>query len=359
MMRRMLSALVLGLFGLPPALAQTAEEAPRPVVSEIVESEAGLARSWVGSVAAEQEIALGFLVLGTLAQRGADAGDVVAKGDVLARLESSDLEAGLRAAEAGVAIAEAGYDTARDAAERAKQLLARGVGSQASTEAAENTLAAADAQLRQARAALAQARDARSYADLGAPADGVITEVFAEPGATLEAGEPVLQLAVDDAREVLISMTQDDAAAMSAGAQFDIRLVSNRAVAGAATLTRIDPISERTSRTRLAHLTVSDDTPVDFRLGALVSATLTAESGRVITLPVAALIAGAEPPAVWVIAGDGRRLRRAEVATGPAAGGRLVVLSGLAEGDEVLVRGVNSVQEGQAVGPRTGPEAIR
>ncbi|MAY47500.1 MAG: hypothetical protein CML65_19905, partial [Rhodobacteraceae bacterium] len=52
-------------------------DVPRPVVSEVLQSQAGIARSWVGSIEAEHEISLGFLVLGTLAQRPADLGNVV------------------------------------------------------------------------------------------------------------------------------------------------------------------------------------------------------------------------------------------------------------------------------------------
>lgn len=368
-MNRLLSCLAIPLIAMSPAFASDAtvpttavepsSDAPRPVVSEIVRSQAAIARSWVGSVEAKREISLGFLVLGTLTQRSADLGDVVSKGDVLARLDATDLGAGVRAAEAGVAIAQARLETARDANDRAKELLQRGVTNQSTAEEAENNLAAAQAQLAQAHARQKQALEQRSYADLVAPADGVITAVHAETGATLDSGEAVFDLAAGDAREVIVSMTEDVANAMDIGTEFDIRLISNPVVTGKATLARIDPVSERTSRTRSAHLTLSEDSPRAFRLGTLVTARLAASNGQIMTVSEGALIHDADPPAVWVVSGPDRTLSRREIVTNIRAAGRVLVVAGLDDGDEVLVRGVNSVTEGQSVGPSTTPEAIR
>lgn len=336
-----------------------APDVPRPVVSEVLQSQAGIARSWVGSVEAEHEISLGFLVLGTLAQRIADLGNVVSKGDVLARLDSADLDAGVRAAEAGVIIARAQMDTAQDANDRAAELLQRNVGNQSDVDEARNDLAAAEAALRQAEAQLEQAREQRSYADLTAPQDGIITAVEAEAGAILDAGDPVFELAARGAREVIVSMTQDVANAMQVGTVFDISLISNPAITGKAALARIDPVSERTSRTRAAHLQFVDDGHVAFRIGALVTARLAATNDRIMTLSDGAIIADSDPPAVWVVTQPGRTLQRTEIEVGAQAAGRILVEGGLQEGAEVLIRGVNSVTEGQTVGPRTAPEAIQ
>ncbi|WP_258869749.1 hypothetical protein [Paracoccus thiocyanatus] len=47
-------------------------------------------------------------------------------------------------------------------------------------------------------------------------------------------------------------------------------------------------------------------------------------------------------------------LRRVQTA-GPAPGGRLTIASGLAEGEEVVIRGIHSLTEGQTVGPSVTP----
>ncbi len=346
---------LLALLAIAPAAhaqEMPAENAPRPVVSEIVTPQAGIASSWVGSVEASSELDLGFLRLGTLAERAVDTGDIVETGDILARLDASDLDSELRSAEAGVTIAEANLQTARDAFDRAQQLAERGVGSEVALDAARNDLAAAEAGMEQARAAEARARDAREYADLAAPMDGVITSVSAEPGATLSAGEAVMRLSSTERLEVIIALSEEDAAGMVQDAVFTIRLLSNPEITTQATLARIDPVSARATRTRSAHLTLVQDANAGFRLGALVNATLDAGRGAVTTLPATALIDGAEPPAVWRVAADTRAVSRATITPGPRAGGRVVILKGVSDGDEIIIRGVNSIEDGQTVGPR-------
>lgn len=337
-----------------PALAEDTANAPapRPVVSEIVTPQAGLASSWVGSVSASSELDLGFLRLGTLAERSVDTGDIVKRGEVLARIDASDLESELRAAQAGVTISEANLQTARDAFDRARQLASRGVGSELTLESARNGLAAAEAAMEQARSAEARARDARAYADLTAPMDGVITRVSAEPGATLSAGEAVMRLSSTDRLEVIIALSEEDAAGMAPDAVFEIRLLSNSEITAKAELARIDPVSARATRTRAAHLTLAADANAGFRLGALVNATLKVGGGAITTLPVSALIAEAEPTAVWRVAKEPRVVSRVPVQTGPRAGGRVVIQQGVGVGDEIVIRGVNSIEDGQTVGPR-------
>ena len=338
-----------------PAAAQEPDRPLRPVVSELIRPQQGPSSTWVGNVQAASEITLGFLVLGRLAERVVDVGDTVAAGSVLARLDATSLEADLRAAEAGEQIAEANFQAARDAHDRTTTLVARGVGSALNAEDAANALATARATLEQARAAAAQARDARGFAELRAPIDGVVTAVAVEPGATLSAGESVLTLAAAGAREVVIALTEEDSAGMALGARFDLRLLANPAIRSPARLTRIDPVTARATRTRSVHLALADDAPAGFRLGSLVTATPAGGRGAAMTLPLTALIGDSDPPEVWRVAPEDRRVTRVQVVTGPQGGGRIVVLSGLSDGDEIVVRGVNSIQDGAVVGPRIAP----
>lgn len=352
---RFLSLLLLLLSG--AAVAQEAH-APRPVVTEIVSPQSGLASNWVGTVTAPSEIDLGFLRLGTLAERVVDVGDTVSKGDVLARLDASDLQAQLQAAQAGVSIAEANLHTATDAYERVKTLADRGVTSASALEDTQNDLSAARAALDQARAEAARAEDARDYANLRAPIDGVVTTVRAEPGATLDAGQALMKIAATGGREVVISLSEEDAAGMAESAAFSVRLLANPDVRSTAVLDRIDPVTQRASRTRSAHLTLDPDAPEAFRLGTLTTVTLSTHQVAVTTLPTRALIAGSEPPTVWRVDPDSREVEQVTVETGPVAGGRVVILSGVETGDEIVIRGVNLLEPGQVAGRRIAPRTI-
>lgn len=341
---------------LPSAQAFAADEAaiaetPRPVVSEIADLRSGLPMNFVGTVSAKVEVNLGFPMIGTVAERLVGQGETVSRGDVLARLDPEDLDSGVRAAEAGVAVADAQADSARDVRDRAKELAARGVGAQARLDDAERALVAAEARLEQARAALARARDMLALATLKAPQDGVITAVYKDPGATLAAGEPVLQLSGTNEREIVIDLGEEDAAALKPGTAFVARLVANRQISADVVLERIDPVAEKNTRTRRAHLRL-DDPPAAFRLGALASVAPVALTGSAIVIPQAALLETEDGTAVWVVDRTGNTVHRKPVGIAARIGGYAVIASGLSAGDEVVTRGIHSLQEGQSVGRR-------
>ncbi len=340
------------------ALPAAAADAPvaeavalRPVVSIIVNPETGLPVTYVGTVAARTEADLGFPLSGTVAERPASAGDTVAKGEVLARLDPEDLDAAVRAAEAGVTVAAAQLRSATDARDRAEVLVRRGVGSATRLEDADRALVAAEAQLEQARAAAARARDLRGLATLTAPQDGVVTAVMAEPGAAVAAGQPVVRLAATGEREIVIDLTEQDVAAYPAGTRFAAHLVVNPEVSAPALLNRIDPVAYSATRTRAAHLTLQSP-PAAFRLGALVRVTPAARGDAGVALPLAAVLDAAAAAAVWVVDRSDGRVHRRPVRLGPEVGGFVVIAAGLAAGDEVVTKGIHSLDDGQAVGPR-------
>lgn len=343
--------LAITAVSLSPVCA-AAQGAARPVVSEIVMPKSGLQPSWVGTVTARIETDLGFPRMGTLAARAVSLGDVVVQDQILADQDPQDLDADLRAAQAGVTVAEAQANSARDAASRVNALLERGVDSEAASQSAAAKLAAAEALLEQAQATLIGAEDARKNATLRAPQEGVVTQVFAEPGATLAAGSPVLRLAGIKDREVIIDLSESDVAELELGSLFRVRLEANPALEAQTRLTSIDPVATRATRTRQLRLAMAADAPDGFRLGALVQVEPMDETAKRTSLPLTALIDESDPRQVWRVAAADRSVSRVSVETGPVAGNRVLVLGGLSAGDEIVVKGVNSIEDGQIVGPR-------
>jgi RND family efflux transporter MFP subunit len=353
MMRRALLPIgLLAVVSLIVPLPVWAQEVHRPVVSEILAPQSGLKPSWVGTVTARVETDLGFSRAGTLAERPVNLGDVVVKDRVLALQDPQDLDAELRAAEAGVTVAAAQANSARDAADRVRALVERGVDSEAALQRAAAQLAAAEAFLEQAQATKFGAEDARQNATLRAPQDGVVTQVFAEPGATLAAGAPVLRLAGTEAREVVIDVTEGDVAGIAPGAVFRVRLEANLALEAKTHLTSIDPVATRATRTRQLRLALAADAPQGFRLGALVQVEPFDETAVSMSIPATAVIEGSDPAQVWRVSPSDRAVSRITIEIGQRAGDRILVLAGLSMGDEIVIKGVNSIKDGQIVGPR-------
>ena len=154
----------------------------RPIRVEIVEAQQDVAVQVFGLGTVEARVAskIGFKVAGVLSELQADHGDSVAKGAVLARLDTREqaarvgramaavdqAEANVKRATAGVERAEANYTNARSINERRQALARRENVSAEAAEAARAAMDIAQAEIGLARSdvdvARAAGRDARA-----------------------------------------------------------------------------------------------------------------------------------------------------------------------------------------------------
>nr|WP_111299629.1 efflux RND transporter periplasmic adaptor subunit [Paracoccus saliphilus] len=335
--------------------AQETQGPPRPVVSVIVEDRDAAARWIPGLVTSRTQVELGFQALGRMITRPVHLGDQVRKGQVLAQLSTDDLAATTRAARAALETAEVQQRTARATLDRTEALAERNVASSAQLEQAQQAAISADAAVEQARSQLLQAEDAEGFARMIAPFDGVISAVFEAPGAVVGAGEPVLQLSAEDAREVVIDLPEQALIGMEPGAAFSVWHRDDSATEVTSVLDRIDPIADSATRTRRLYLTLPPEAP--FRLGALVRARFGTAEAPSLSLPVEALMTDDGGSTVWRVRrqGDTAQVERVSVTAAAPFRGRVAITAGLEAGDEVVIRGVHSLAEGQPVGRRLEP----
>jgi RND family efflux transporter MFP subunit len=149
-----------------------------------------------GYVVAQRKASLAAKATGRLEWLGVEEGSRVKKGDIIARLESRDVEASQRQAIASLMNAKALRDQAKvdvlDATknlERITLLYSQGILSQADYDTArfrfekgKSALAAAEASINVAEAALAAAEVVLDYTRIRAPFDGVVLTKNADVG---------------------------------------------------------------------------------------------------------------------------------------------------------------------------------
>lgn len=328
---------------------------PRPVVSEIVQDIPSERRSFPGVVVAATEVDLGFQTLGRLSSRPVDVGDKVETGDILAELTPDDLQDNVRAARAAVDTSEVTLETAETAANRVRDLEARNVATKAQLEQAERSLSAARAGLDQARSELLRAEDAEGFARLAAPFDGIVSAVLENPGAVVAAGTPILTLSDEGTKEAVIDLPESIIVGQPVGTEVSVWLESDPDTATSGHVSRIDPLADAATRTRRLHLTMDD--AAEFRLNALIRAQRADEPGTVLTLPAVAIAGSEEKPAVWVVTrqGDAASVSERAVSVVAIVDGQAQIASGVEPGEEIVIRGVHSLTEGQAVGRRVEP----
>lgn len=334
--------------------AETAAPVPRPVVSMIVSDIPAERRIIPGMIRARTEVMLGFQTLGRIRSREVDLGDRVAAGQVLARLDPEDMDANVRAAEAAVDSAAVAVETSTATAARTRELVQRNVVPQALLEQVQQELASAQAGLQQARSQLVRAQDSLGFATLTAPFDGVISAVHENAGAVVGAGSPVVVLSDDHDPEAVIDLPESMIAALPEDVLFDVWLEGSPEARSQGRIHQIDPQADSATQTRRVHLDLEPSG--DFRLGSLVQARR-ADGRRVLILPNAAVFERDGQATVWVVdrAGDVGIVGMQPVRIAARLSTVVIIGEGLSEGDEVVIRGVNSLTPGQQVGRSVSP----
>ncbi len=341
---------LLALLG-QPVMAETPVAPPevaRPVISQIVSQGEVQSRSFTGTVEAEVTTPLAFLTLGRVATLSVATGDEVHKGDVLATLDQVTLNEDLTAAQAALQGAKGRADFAQQSYDRTQVLVQRGGASAAQQESVTAARDTALAALNAAEADLARATDAASYSALKAPIDGVITATLVEPGTVVSVGTPIVTLAGLTGREAVLDVPAEVLAILKLGDTFEVAGRGAAPVTG--TLKVIEPSAGAGTRSRRLRLTLTD-APASYRIGSLISAHLSARAVVVMTLPKVALTGTPDAPKVWRV-GQGRKVALVPVTLGQDLGEDIIITGGLVAGDEIVVRGVHSLTEGQIVGER-------
>ncbi|MBB3771308.1 RND family efflux transporter MFP subunit [Angulomicrobium tetraedrale] len=345
--------LVLGSLALAGCKAEgeqaDAAPPPRPVLSVLAAAPPDRATGFAGTVQPRYQTDLGFRVLGRVITRTVDVGDRVKPGQVLMQLDPMVLDLAVRAREADLATALAQLSNTTAAETRSETLRDKKVVSQAEFENTLQAREAAAAAVEQAKAGLAKAREQRSYATLSADVDGIVISVDAEVGQIVAPSQKAITVARTDEREAVVDLPEEVARTLSNDTRFRVALQSAPSVAAIGTVREIAPQADAT--TRMRRVKISLDTPPEaFRLGATISAApVEAGADRSIELPVSAVLERDGTPRVWVVDAATRTVKTVPVVIARRDDTRVRIAGGLDVGARVVIAGVHSLTEGQAV----------
>ncbi len=331
---------------------QEAPPEPMRAVKVVTAGEQGLQSEsvYAGEVRARVESRLGFRVAGKLTQRWVEVGQRVSAGQVLATIDPQDYQLSAQAAQAQLLAAQTQRDVALADYKRYESLTAQGFISGAELERRQASLKAAEAALVQARSQSQALANQVGYAQLQATAAGVVTALEAEVGQVLAAGQPVLRLAHDGARDVVFSVPEQAIASFAIGMPMQAQLAGSaqplkgqvREVGASA-----DPVT-RTFTVKLG-LAASERLPLGTTVNVLASRQASLAMAQAIMLPTTALRQEGEGSAVWVLDEASMTVQSQKVTLGPVQAQHVAIASGLQPGQKVVVAGVHALSPGQKV----------
>ncbi|MCO5063876.1 MAG: efflux RND transporter periplasmic adaptor subunit [Rhizobiaceae bacterium] len=348
-------SLVCGLVLLAAVLSACSDEkketaaSPRLVrVVVIDENKGGQTVELAGTVESQVEVGLGFRIGGRVIERLVNVGDTVKAGQIIARLDASDEENGLRAAEAALTAAESQLSEARLTYDRQRRLYERQVVALAAVDRAEQALNSAQAHVdsaqAQARIVHRRLEDTVLYAD----SLGVVTAVGVEAGEVAAAGRPIVQIARDEGKDAVFNVPAATIANSPPDPEVLVALSMSPGVTAQGRIREVAPRADAATGTFQVRVGLIDP-PAEMRLGSTVTGQ--AHFGGVggIEIPASALTRTEGAPAVWVVdpATNKVALRKIDIADfSPAS---VLVSDGLEVGELVVTAGVQALRPGQEV----------
>lgn len=264
-------------------------------------------------------------------------GDKVKAGDPLITVTSPDAAA----ARASFAAAQAEAEAARKEVARQDQMATSGVG-------IESERVGAQAKLRQVEAELARAQTTSgllgggggSTIVLRAPMDGTVIARRATVGSAVEpGGDPLIEIGNPNALWVIADVFERDLVQVHEGADVDIELSSDDKPLHGRVVTVGSSLSG-TTRTAPVYIAMDGDQP-SVRAGMFARATIKAQGeNQAIVLPAeSVLIKDGKTYIVYVRQGNADRFMARQVTVGRSVDGTVQVMTGLAAGDQVVVKG--------------------
>jgi RND family efflux transporter MFP subunit len=355
------------------------ESLPTVTVTPVLRGETSTDLELPGNIQAVTEAPVLARASGYLRKRYVDIGDRVQEGQLLAEIEAPELDQQILQAQATEAQAQSAVQQAQAAlqqgrsnenlarvtAERWQNLVARGAVSkqendvyqaqyaaqQANVQALEKAIAASQSNVGAVQANLARLRELKGYQTVRAPFAGVITVRNVDTGALINEGNTMLfRIAQTGQMRTFINVPQSEADSVRVGqaATLEIPDMPGRKFSGKVSRTSnsLDPAS----RTLLTEVEVMNPEGT-LRPGTFTQVNLTIpRRDTPLLIPGDTLVVRADGPQVAVVDAEGQ-VHFTKIKLGRDYGDRLEVLSGLQQGQQLIVNPSDLVREGVKVKP--------
>jgi len=284
----------------------------------------------VGTVRSRKRATLEARVSGRVSAFNAVPGQAVKSGQPLVTLDVQEIQA--KVVQAKAAQTQAAQDL-----ERQRKLLAANATTRQEFDAAEARSKVADA-------AVSEAETMLTYATVTAPFDAIVTRKFAETGDLAMPGKPLVEIESPgdvrfetDLPEALIERVKP-------GMKLTVS-ISRLAAPLEGTVSEIAPVADAVSRTFLVKLDLPPNESL--RPGQFGRVSVPVKESSVLFVPQSTVQQRGQLELVHVVK-DGKALLRL-VKTGRRTGDKVEILSGIEDGDSVVVQSAAALKDGQPV----------
>jgi membrane fusion protein, multidrug efflux system len=280
-------------------------------------------------------------------------GDTVKAGQVLGRIDASELQLRVTQAREQAQSAKAQVDVAQRQFDNNKALVDQGFISKTALDTSLANLNAARATYNAARSATDVAAKSAADAVLTAPISGQVSQRMAQNGERVGIDTRVVEIVDSSRLELDATLSALEASQARVGQTAEL-MVEGSSVPFTAKIARINPSAQAGSRGVLVYLSIDNSAPAGEKLalrqGLFAQGTLGLSKQMLLAVPVSAV--RIDKPAPYVLTIEDNRVAHKPVvlgARGTANGEAVVAVTGLADGAQVIRANVGSLNAGTPV----------
>ena len=276
-------------------------------------------------------------------------GDFVKAGQVIARIDASELQSRVRQAREQAESAKAQVDVVQRQYDNNKALVDQGFISKTALDTSLANLHAAQSTYKAALAGTDVAKKSVDDTVLKAPLSGQVSQRLAQSGERLGIDARIIEIIDLSRLELEATLSAADSTQIQVGQSAELQIEGSPKTV-AAKVVRINPTAQAGSRSVLAYLSIDNPNALPLRQGLFAQGTLGTARASLLAVPLASV--RTDKPAPYVQAIENSKVVYKTVtlgARGVAQGVNVVAVTGIAENAVVIQANIGSLREGTLV----------
>ena len=299
-----------------------------------------LVESAVGTIRAVHETTIGSKLMARVTMVNLKAGQKVHAGDVLLQLDDADLRAKLEQSHAAVTSAEAASNQAVADEKRYSALLKSNAVSRQDYEKSATAVRSSEAELRRAREIVKEVQATLDWSTIKSPMDGTVIDKKVDVGDLVRPGQMLVTLFDPTRMQLVASVRESLAQRLAVGQEIGVAIEGfDKKCTGE--ISEIVPEAQAASRA--FQVKVTGPCPTGIYTGMFARMLIPLDEEKVLVVPRKAVHPVGQLELVDVV-DDGRANRRA-VRTGRVFDDNVEILSGLRDGEQVVIPATTDVKK--------------
>lgn len=315
--------------------------------------------SYTGTVTGEKRVNLSTKIMGTVTSLAVESGDPVSEGEVLAHIQSRNIQAQKEQVRANLNEAEVHLNNVETNFKRIKALYEDSSATRKEFDDISTQYSAAQAKVRALESKLAEINDLLGYSRITAPIDGYVVATRIEEGDLANPGQVLLTIENTQNLEMNITVPESEISKFAVGDT----VLSEVSAAGkrfTGIIESVVPSGDAVSRQFEVNVSVPDSIAArgTVKPGMYARVILQKGSAQYLTVPQEALITRGQLHGVFTV-NETNELMLRWVRTGKQIEGEVEILSGLSEGEMYVVQYDPKLKEGMKVSVKMNESEVK